>query len=120
MAIVLYSAVAGAALYFELIAFATKQLTPTLVAISVSVEPLLVSLFGVLFFAYRPTPYDAVGYALAALGAVALAVTYARAPPPAAAGAERYRRLDVAPADDGAAAHDSDLLLPKQRNGSAC
>ena len=120
MAIVLYSAVAGAALYFELIAFATKQLTPTLVAISVSVEPLLVSLFGVLFFAYRPTPYDAVGYALAALGAVALAATYARAPPPPAAGAERYSRLDVAPADDGGAAHDSDLLLPKQRNGSAC
>ena len=92
MAIVLYSAVAGAALYFELIAFATKQLTPTLVAISVSVEPLLVSLFGVLFFAYRPTPYDAVGYALAALGAVALAVTYARAPPPA-----RRRRRAVQP-----------------------
>ena len=42
-----------------------------------------------------------------------------RAPPPAA-GAERYSRLDVAPADDGGAAHDSELLLPKQRNGSAC
>ena len=86
-----------------------------------SVEPLLVSLFGVAFFAYRPTMYDAVGYALAALGAAALAVTYARAPP-AAGAADEYSRLDVAPADGPG--NDSELLLPKSRNGhhegSAC
>ena len=49
---------AGAVAYFELIGVATKHLSPTLVAVSVALEPLCVSAIGICFFGYSLRPRD--------------------------------------------------------------
>ena len=68
IAIVLYSASIGAFLYFELITFATRHLPSTVVACSVALEPLAVSVLSVLVFHASISALETVGYAIALLG----------------------------------------------------
>jgi hypothetical protein len=42
--------------YFELVGVATKHLSPTLVAVSVALEPLCVSAIGICFYGYSLEP----------------------------------------------------------------
>ena len=58
----------GALAYFELVGVATKHLSPTLVALSVALEPLCVSAIGIGFFGYALQPLEVGGYCCAALG----------------------------------------------------
>ncbi|KAL1515153.1 hypothetical protein AB1Y20_004214 [Prymnesium parvum] len=76
VAIVVYSAVFGAVAYFELVAFATKHLPATLVAISVAFEPLAVSIAGLFFSAARTSLLELGGYVTAAVGTTVLALSY--------------------------------------------
>ena len=78
LAIIAYSAVFGAVAYFELLGIATKHLSPTLVTISVALEPLGVSAIGVCFFGYRLNASEIAGYTCAAVGCTSLAYAYAR------------------------------------------
>ena len=73
VSIVIYSATVGALAYFELITFASKHLPASFVACSVALEPLAVSMLGILAFGYEVTPLEAVGYAIAMLGVAAMA-----------------------------------------------
>ena len=68
IAIVLYSASVGCFLYFELITFATRHLPSTIVACSVALEPLAVSVLGVLVLNASISVLETVGYAIALLG----------------------------------------------------
>ena len=70
---VLISAVVGAAAYFELLAIASKHLPATLVACSVALEPLLVSIGGAVALGQRTTALEFSGYAFAGLGACSMA-----------------------------------------------
>ena len=69
-----FSALFGSVGYFEAIAVATKHLSPTLVACSVALEPLAISSFGAVFAGHVTTPLEVAGYALASLGACAMAM----------------------------------------------
>jgi len=73
---VLYGALLGAVAYFELLGIATKHLSPTLVGISVALEPLCVSALGVCFFGYTLNRVEVGGYMCAAVGAFSLAGAY--------------------------------------------
>lgn len=64
-----FSATFGAAIYFELLGVATKHLPPTLVTCTVALEPLTVSILGVVVFGRRPAPLEMCGYAIASFGA---------------------------------------------------
>ena len=68
-----FAAVFGSVIYFEAVALATKHLPPTIVACSVALEPLAVSLLGALFFGHVTTPFEVGGYAVASIGACAMA-----------------------------------------------
>ena len=72
----------GALAYFELVGVATKHLSPTLVALSVALEPLCVSAIGIGFFGYALQPLEVGGYCCAALGAASLAGAYSCAAEP--------------------------------------
>mmetsp|Transcript_14764 Transcript_14764/g.46532 ORF Transcript_14764/g.46532 Transcript_14764/m.46532 type:complete len:411 (-) Transcript_14764:194-1426(-) len=71
--IILYSATAGAVVYYELVTFATKHLPSSFVACSVALEPLVVSLMGILFFHTPVRLLELCGYAVAMLGVAAMA-----------------------------------------------
>lgn len=71
--VILASAIVGAACYFELLGVASRHLPPTLVACSVALEPLVVSLMGGLFFSQATTPLELAGYACACWGVCAMA-----------------------------------------------
>jgi drug/metabolite transporter (DMT)-like permease len=75
VAIILYSATFGCVAYFGLIAFASKHISAVLVSVTVALEPLLVSLIGILAFAYQPTRLEFCGYAIALAGTASLAQT---------------------------------------------
>jgi len=75
IAIILYSATFGCVAYFGLIAFASKHLSAVLVSVTVALEPLFVSLIGILAFAYHPTRLEFCGYAIALVGTVILTRT---------------------------------------------
>ena len=68
-----FAAVFGSVIYFEAVALATKHLPPTIVACSVALEPLAVSLLGALFFGHVTTPFEVGGHAVASIGACAMA-----------------------------------------------
>ena len=84
----------GALAYFELVGVATKHLSPTLVALSVALEPLCVSAIGIGFFGYALQPLEVGGYCCAALGAASLAAAYSCAAEPP----RRHGALGGAPA----------------------
>ena len=67
-----FAALLGAVLYFELVGIATKHLPPTLVACTVTLEPLFVSLFGAFVLGRKTSTLEIGGYVFAALGAVAM------------------------------------------------
>jgi len=73
LAILIYSATFGCVLYFALIAYASKHLSATLVSVTVSLEPLVVSVIGSIFFEYRPQALELWGYVVALLGSILLA-----------------------------------------------
>jgi len=95
ISIIIYSATIGALAYFELICFATKHLPASFVACSVALEPLAVSLLGILAFHYEVSALESIGYAIAMLGVAAMAsVIVAEGP---ALSSPRRRPHHVAP-----------------------
>lgn len=76
MAIITYSATAGAVIYFQLIGYATKHLSPTLVSLSVALEPLAVSAIGAVAYGDALRPLDFLGYFLAAAGVITITFSY--------------------------------------------
>ena len=70
----------GAVAYFELVGIATKHLSPTLVAVSVALEPLCVSAIGICFFGYKLQPHGSMAQ-VAWLAAARVATHCFRGPP---------------------------------------
>lgn len=122
LAIILYSAVFGAVAYFELLGIATKHLSPTLVTISVALEPLGVSAIGVCFFGYSLNASEIAGYTCAAVGCTSLAYAYARTDEFSGAGSgagvkPSYRMVPVSSTSPSSWQEETGALLSSQSRG---